>query len=66
MARLKNVPFVPNMEDCKMIVESNGAVCYIMDTCCRNFTAEDKARADRQIVEIAMQSALRKQASGLA
>ena len=66
MARLKTVPFVPNMEDCKMIVETNGAVCYIMDTCCRNFTAEDKARADRQIVEIAMQAALRKQASGLA
>ena len=64
MARLKNVPFVPNMEDCKMIVETNGAVCYIMDTCCRNFTAEDNARADRQIVEIAMQAALRKQASG--
>ena len=66
MARLKNVPFVPNMEDCKMIVETNGAVCYIMDTCCRNFTAEDKARADRQIVEIAMRSALRFSTSRIA
>ena len=66
MARLKNVPFVPNMADCRMTVETDGVVCYIMDTCCRNFTAEDKARADRQIVEIAMRAALRKQASGLA
>lgn len=66
MARLKNVPFVPNMADCRMTVETDGAVCYIMDTCCRNFTSEDKARADRQIVEIAMRAALRKQASGLA
>ena len=66
MARLKNVPFVPNMADCRMTVETDGAVCYIMDTCCRNFTAEDKARADRKIVEIAMRAALRKQASGLA
>lgn len=66
MARLKNVPFVPDMADCKMVVESNGAVCYIMDTCCRNFTAEDKERVDRQIVEIAKRSALRKQVSGLA
>ena len=66
MARLKDVPIVPNMDDCKMIVESNGVVCYIMDTCCKNFTAEDKAEADRKIIEIAVQSAMRKQASGLA
>ena len=66
MARLTNVPFVPNMDDCKMIVETDGAVCYIMDTCCRNFTSEDKARTDRQIVALAMQSAMRKQTPGLA
>ncbi|MDO5764723.1 MAG: hypothetical protein Q4P84_03340 [Elusimicrobiales bacterium] len=66
MARLRDVPFVPDMADCKMTVETNGVVCYIMDTCCRNFTAEDKERVDRQIIEIAMRSALRKQASGLA
>ena len=68
MARPKNTsfPFQPNMDDCKMIVESNGVVCYIMDTCCKHFTPEDKARVDRQIVEIAVQSALRRQRAGLA
>ncbi len=68
MARPRNTsfPFQPNMDDCKMIVESNGVVCYIMDTCCKHFTPEDKARVDRQIVEIAVQSALRKQQAGLA
>lgn len=66
MARLKNVPFEPNMADCKMTVKTDGAVCYIMDTCCRNFTAADKIRVDRQIVQIAMQSTLRKRESGLA
>ena len=68
MARPKNTsfPFQPNMDDCKMIVESNGVVCYIMDTCRKHFTPEDKARVDQQIVEIAVQSALRRQRAGLA
>ena len=66
MPHLGKFPFVPNMEDCKMVVQTDGAVCYIMDTCCRNFTAEDKARADRKIMEIALRAALRKQESGLA
>ena len=68
MARPKNTSFPcqPNMDDCKMIVESNGVVCYIMDTCCKHFTPEDKARVDQQIVEIAVQSALRRQRAGLA
>ena len=68
MARPKTTsfPFQPNMDDCKMIVESNGVVCYIMDTCCKHFTPEDKARVDQQIVEIAVQSALRRQRAGLA
>ncbi len=68
MARPKHTsfPFQPNMDDCKMIVESNGVVCYIMDTCCKHFTPEDKARVDQQIVEIAVQSALRRQRAGLA
>lgn len=68
MARPRNTsfPFRPNMDDCKMIVESNGVVCYIMDTCCKHFTPEDKARVDQQIVEIAVQSALRRQRTGLA
>ena len=52
MARLKKFPFVPDMDDCKMTVTANGAVCYIMDTCCRNMTAADKAAADERILQI--------------
>ena len=66
MARLKDLPFVPNMEDCKMVIESDGAICYIMDTCCRNMTREDKARIDQQIIQIALDSELRKRARGTA
>lgn len=53
-------PFVPNMDDCKMVVKSNGATCYIMDTCCRNMTREEKLRADRAIVQIYMAAELRR------
>lgn len=66
MARLGKFPFTPDMTACKMVVRTDGAVCYIMDTCCRNFTKEDKARVDRQIIEIAVQSAIRKNKGGLA
>ncbi len=66
MARRIQVPFVPDMADCKMVVKTeSGAVCYIMDTCCKNFTKEDKLRADREIMRIAIQSAMRKRESGL-
>ena len=61
MARLKE-PFVPNMDDCKMTVTTDGAVCYIMDTCCRNFTERDKEAVDRKIIQIALQAALRREA----
>lgn len=66
MANLGKFPFVPNMEDCKMVVKANGATCYIMDTCCRNFTQEDKERTDREIMRIALASAMRKKAQGTA
>lgn len=59
----KKAPFVPDMNDCKMVVHTtNGATCYIMDTCCRNMTKEDKARIDRQIVQIYLNAAMRKKA----
>lgn len=64
MARLKEYPFVPNMDDCRMTVTAEGAVCYIMDTCCRNFTAADKEAVDRKIVQLAIQSALKREARG--
>lgn len=66
MARLGKFPFTPDMAACKMVIQTDGAVCYIMDTCCRNFTKEDKARTDRQIIQIAMQAALKKNTGGLA
>lgn len=66
MARLEKYPFVPNMDDCRMTVETAGAVCYIMDTCCRNFTPADKAATDRKLMDLALRAALRQASSGLA
>lgn len=66
MARLGPFPYVPNMKDCRKIIKTEGCTCYIMDTCCRNMTAEDKARADRQILQIYVSEALKKEASGSA
>ena len=66
MARREGFPFVPNMEDCKMTVKTEHATCYIMDTCCKNFTQADKAEVDRKLMQIALNAALRKQAKGLA
>lgn len=66
MAKHGKFPFVPNMDDCKMVVQATGAVCYIMDTCCRNMTQEDKARADQEIVDIYLRSVMRRKAKGSA
>ncbi|MDN0031638.1 hypothetical protein QVN85_01855 [Oscillibacter valericigenes] len=66
MAMLGTFPFVPNMDDCKMVVQADGAVCYIMDTCCRNMTPEVKAQADQEIVDIYMRSAMRRKMKGSA
>jgi len=62
MSMKTQYPYVPNMDDCKMVVKTAGATCYIMDTCCRNMTKEQKEQIDREIVEIYLQHALRKQA----
>lgn len=66
MARPGPFPFVPNMEDCRKIVKTEGCTCYIMDTYCRNMTPEDKAAADRRILQIYVNDALRKETSGSA
>lgn len=66
MAMLGTFPFVPNMDDCKMVVQADGAVCYIMDTCCRNMTPEAKAQTDQEIVDIYMRSAMRRKMKGSA
>lgn len=60
MAKLGPFPYVPNMEDCRRIVKTEHGTCYIMDTCCRNMTAEDKAAADRKIIQILVNAELRK------
>lgn len=60
MAHLGKFPFVPDMDDCKMVVKTDGAVCYIMDTFCRNMTKEDKEAADKQIIQIYLNAEMRK------
>lgn len=52
------------MEDCRRVVKTAGGTCYIMDTCCRSMTAGDKERADREILRIALESAMRKREKG--
>lgn len=59
-------PFIPDMEDCRRIVNTTGGTCYIMDTYCRNMTAGDKERADREILRIALAHAMRKKEQGTA
>jgi len=65
MAHLGKFPFVPNMDDCKMIVNTDGGTCYIMDTFCRSMTKEDKEATDRQIVQIYLNAEMRKRAKEL-
>lgn len=66
MALKTQYPFVPNMDDCRMVVRTETAACYIMDTCCKNMTEADKMKADREIVRIYLNAALRKKAQGTA
>lgn len=40
------------MEDLRMTVEGKNGTCYIFDTCCKNFSAADKAQTDRAILDI--------------
>lgn len=47
-----------------MMKKTKEATCYIMDTCCRNMTKDDKLRADRKIVQIYLAHAMRGKASG--
>jgi hypothetical protein len=52
MAHLGTFPFVPDMEDCKKIVETDHGTVYIMNTFCRALTPEAKAAIDQQISHI--------------
>ena len=58
-AGMHQYPYQPDMEHCRMVVKTPGAVCYIMDDCCRDMTPEDKAAADRRIVDIYLGAMLR-------
>ena len=60
MPKLGPFPFVPNMEDCRKIVKTEGCTCYIMDTCCRNMTAADRTAADERILQIYVNHALKR------
>ncbi|WP_312939420.1 hypothetical protein [Oscillibacter sp.] len=46
-----------------MVVKTDGAVCYIMDTFCRNMTQEEKAEADRKMIQIYLNAEMRKLSS---
>lgn len=52
MPKPDSFPFIPHMEDCRKIVRAEGCICYIMDVRCRDMTAEDKAAADKRILQV--------------
>ena len=60
MAYSGKVPFVPDMEECRMTVECGDAVCCIMDAVCRGATEEERKRAVEQIQQLAEAALLRK------
>ena len=60
MARKFEVPFQPDMKDCKMVNKTPNGTAYVMDTCCKNFTEEDRARFDAFILQLAVNAELRK------
>ena len=46
-------PFEPPWEDLKMTVPfEDGPVCYVFDTCCKDFGPEQKKEADQRIMKI--------------
>jgi len=45
-------PFEPPMEDLKMVMESDGATCYIFNTACKDMTPEQKRKIDQRILSI--------------
>ncbi len=66
MRRFGPFPYVPNMADCRRVLELESCTCYIMDTVCRNMTAEGKAAADEQILQIYVDHALKQGRPGSA
>lgn len=58
MSRFQGKPEV-NMDDCRMVCRPQGAVCYIMDTCCRDMTGERRAQIEKSILHLYRQTAMK-------
>lgn len=63
MSTTKNL-YSPDMEACRMTIRTSEATCYVMDTCCREISVEQKEKIDGDIVHIYRQAVLRKNARG--
>ena len=50
----------PGMEACRMVIRTTDATCYVMDTCCREISEEQRAKIDKDLVHIYRQAMLRK------
>lgn len=59
MSTTKN-PYSPDMEACRMTIRTSEATCYVMDTHCRDISAEQKEKIDGDIAHIYRQAMLRK------
>lgn len=53
----------PDMRDCKLIVRTPDATCYVMDTYCRNVTLEQRIELEKQIAQAYVRNAMRTQAA---
>lgn len=42
----------PDRDECKMTIQSDDGICYIMDSCCRNLTKKERQMVNQQISRI--------------
>lgn len=55
--RRMEVPFCPPEGGLKMELRSGDTTCYLFDSCCRDFSPEEKARTDRAVLSIYYEAA---------
>ncbi len=48
----------PDMEACRMIVRTSEVTCYVMNSCCKNYSAEQREKVDKTLVHIYRQAIL--------
>lgn len=55
--------YEPDMCDCRMVIHTQEATCYVMDTCCRNMAEGQREKIDADIAHIYRQSILNRRSN---